>query len=104
MQLGQFCQTKQTTVMRYPPAQLTFTVPAAPALTTLCAIFSVDEEVVVGFPRSVVAGFAVLEQAAASNRNKKKEKRAERDPNAEWLPLGSALFLFGTAGTDCVPG
>lgn len=51
-------------------AGLTFTVPSAPALATLRAKLPVDEEVVVGFPRSVVAGFAVLEQTAASQGRK----------------------------------
>lgn len=73
MQLGRFCQTTLTTVMRYSPVQLTFTVPTAPALTTLCAIFSIDKEVVVGFPGSVVTSFAVFKQTAALKRNKKEK-------------------------------
>lgn len=73
MPLRQFCQTKLTTSMRYSPARLTFAVSAAPALTAVCAILSIDEEVVVGFPGSVVTGFTIFKQTAASSM-KKEEK------------------------------
>lgn len=48
-----------------PADLLTSTVPTTPALATLCAILSVDEEVIIGFPRPIVAGFTVLKQTAA---------------------------------------
>lgn len=70
---GQCCQIKLTTFMRYSPALLTFTVAATPALTTVRAIFSIDEEVVVGFPGAVVTGFTVFKQTAASRRNKQEK-------------------------------
>lgn len=52
--------------------ELTFTVPATPALATLGTILSIHEEVVIGFPCSIVAGFTVLKQTAAWQGQKKK--------------------------------
>lgn len=88
MQLGQFCQTKLTTFMRYSPVQLTFAVPAAPALTTVCAIFSIDKEVVIGFPGSVVTGFTIFKQTAASRTNKQ-EKGWKKSKH-----VGICCFLY----------
>lgn len=83
MWLGQFCQTKLSTFMLYSPAQLTFTIPTAPALTTVCAVFSIDKEVVVGFPGAIVTGFTIFKQTAASRR--KKHEKGYKKSKHVWI-------------------
>lgn len=57
-------EMRPTAMIRY-SFLLTSTVPATPALTTLRAKLSIDKEVVIGSPCSVVAGFTVLKQTAS---------------------------------------
>lgn len=57
-------EIRPTTMLHY-SFLLTSTVPTTPALTTLRTKLSIDKEVVIGFPCSVVAGFTVLKQTAA---------------------------------------
>lgn len=63
------CQDKAASLQ-----QLTFTVPTTPALATLCTILSIDEEVIVGLPCSIVTRFTVLKQAAAWQWKNTREK------------------------------